>query len=284
MSLGVPGVAPGASDVQLRVRTYRPQRRAVVEVRAGAVRLFLKVLRPHAVAGLHDRHRLLHDAGVPVPRSLGWTDEGLLALEALTGAPARQRLCGGGWWPTGRDLTDVLDLLPAAVMDLAGRRPWAEHVQHYADVLGSTCPAEADRVTWLAATIRDGLCGAQPDVPTHGDFHEGQLLLDGDRVAGVLDVDTVGPGRRTDDLACLLAHTHVLALGWPTQATALTRRMRTWQRWFEGTVDPVELRLRTAGVLLSLATGPHRVQELGWPQATVRRVGAVQEWVEAAGR
>lgn len=283
-SLGVPGTATAASDVQLRVRTYRPRRRAVVEVRSSGIRLFLKVLPPHAVVDLHDRHRLLHGAGVPVPRSLGWTDEGLLVLEALTGTSARHRLRSEGWSPRGRQLTDVLDLLPAEVMELAWRRPWAEHAQHYAGVIGSALPAQSDRVTQLAATIAHGLSGAQPDTPAHGDFHEGQMLLDGERVAGLLDVDTAGPGRRADDLACMLAHTHVLALASATEATMLMGRLRAWQRWFETVVDPAELRLRTAGVLLSLATGPHRVQERGWPEATVRRVDAVQRWVEAADR
>ena len=58
--------------------------------------------------------------------------------------------------------------------------------------------------------------------------------------------------------------------------------MRAYQRWFEEAVDPVELRLRTAGVLVSLATGPHRVQESRWPEATSRRLDAAQGWVEEA--
>ena len=49
-----------------------------------------------------------------------------------------------------------------------------------------------------------------PVVATHGDFHEGQLTVtrvgEGWRPSGLLDVDTVGPGHRVDDLACLVAH------------------------------------------------------------------------------
>jgi aminoglycoside phosphotransferase len=281
-SLGVSGIAPDASNVRLRVRSYRPRRRAVVEVRAGRVRLFLKVARPQVVADLRHRHRLLHGAGVPVPRCLGWSDDGLLVLEALTGTSARHRAQRGGLLPTGRHLTDLLDRLPPETMQLAWRRPWAEHAEHYAQVIGSAVPAERDRVTHLATAITTGLSGAQPDVPTHGDFHEGQLVLDGERVTGLLDVDTVGPGRRADDLACLLAHTHVLALASGTDAELLMSALRTWRGWFDRVVDPAELRLRTAGVLLSLATGPHRVQERGWPEATTRRVDAAQWWVETS--
>lgn len=282
-SIGVPGLASDGSNVQLRVRAYRPRRRAVIEASAGGARVFLKVLRPHAVADLHARHRMLHEAGVPVPRSLGWTDDGLLVQQARSGTSGRERLRRGGPLPTGKQLTDVLDVLPAEVMDLARRRPWTEHAEHYARVIGSAVPREAGRVGELADRITEGLSGDEPDAPTHGDFYEGQLLLDGVRVSGLLDVDTVGPGRRADDLACLLAHAHVLALGEPDRAASIMGGLRSWQGWFEQVVDPVELRLRTAGVLLSLATGPHRVQEQGWPRATTLRVDAVQEWVEAAG-
>lgn len=281
-SLGVTGVDADALDV--RVRAYRPRRRAVVEVRAGQLRLFLKVVRPDAVADLHRRHRLLHDAGVPVPRSLGWTDEGMLVLQALSGTSARSRLLQGGPLPSGQVLTQLLDRLPPLAMQLPRRRPWAEHADHYAQVIGAAVPAERDRVTHLARAIRSGLRGAQPDVPTHGDFYEGQLLLDGERVSGLLDVDTVGPGRRADDLGCLLAHTHVLALAQGSEPASLLDALERWQQSFEQVVDPSELRLRTAGVLLSLATGPHRVQEQGWPHATTVRVDAVQQWVESAGR
>jgi len=282
-SLGVAGIAPDASDVRLRVRSYRPRRRAVVEVRAGAAALFLKVVRPRTVADLHHRHDMLHEAGVPVPRSLGWTDEGLVVLEALPGTPARHRWQHGGLLPTGQHLTALLDRLPPDTMRLARRRAWAERADHYARVIGSAVPAERDRVTHLASAVHSGLSGAQPDAPTHGDFYEGQLLLEGERVTGLLDVDTVGPGRRADDLACLLAHTHVLALTAGTRARPLMGALETWRRWFERVVDPSELRLRTAGVLLSLATGPHRVQENGWPQATRRRLDAAQWWVERSG-
>lgn len=281
-SLGVTGLSPDGSDVQLRVRAYRPRRRAVVEVRAGRARLFLKVLRPGAVADLHDRHRMLHAAGVPVPRSLGWTDAGLLVLEALSGRSARRQMVGGETLPSGQALVDLLDRIPSEAMNLARRAPWADHAEHYAGVIGSAVPAERERSAHLAVSITRGLVDQLPDVPTHGDFYEGQLLLDGDNVTGLLDVDTVGPGRRADDLACLLAHTHVLALSAP-QPDALMRVLGDWQQWFERVVDPVELRLRTAGVLLSLATGPHRVQEPDWPRGTTTRIEAVQQWVESAG-
>jgi hypothetical protein len=35
--------------------------------------------------------------------------------------------------------------------------------------------------------------------------------------------------------------------------------------------------------MLSLATGPHRVQEAGWEGETSRRLDAVEQWLTWAG-
>ena len=284
-SLGVPGVDDGAT-VRLRTRSYRPRRRAVIEASAPGVRVFLKVVRPSAVADLHRRHQVMHAAGVPVPRSLGWSDDGLLVLESLTGTPMRRAMRHGGAVPDGDQLMGLLGAIPAEVADLPLRRPWAENADHYATVLGSALPAERGRAHDLAGAVDTGLAGLVPDAPTHGDFYEAQLLLGGPggvRVTGLLDVDTAGPGRRADDVACLLAHAQVLALIDGYDAERVEGVLRGWQEAAERVLDPAEVRLRTAGVLLSLATGPHRVQEDGWEGATSARLDAVERWVAAAG-
>ncbi|WP_461021954.1 phosphotransferase [Thalassiella azotivora] len=280
-SVGLPG-EPAGADVEVQVRSYRPRRRAVLEARSAAGRLFLKVVRPSAVENLHRRHVLLHDAGVPVPRSLAWTEQGLLVLQALPGTGMRERMRTGGALPAGRDLLAVLDALPAAVLELPRRTPWAEHAAHYARVVGAAVPHEAPRATQLADRVAAGLDGVPADEPTHGDFYEAQLLLDGARVSGLLDVDTAGPGRRADDLACLLAHAQVLALVDGDQSERLHAVSGLWLRDADRAVDPVELRYRVAGVLMSLATGPHRVQERGWVEGTRARLDLVERWVDAA--
>lgn len=266
--------------VRLDVRSYRPRRRAVVEVRAPGCRLFLKVLRPQAVQGLHERHVLLREAGLPVPRSLGWSTDGLLVLEALGGATLRSRLReGGSPAPDGAALVHLLDRLPLGVLELPARRSWSDEVVHYARVTGSALPAEAERCRQLAERV-SALVGDQPaDEPSHGDFYESQLLLDGGRISGLLDVDTAGPGRRADDLACLLAHVSVLAQMEPAHRDTSTTLTAQWLAEFDRHVDPVELRRRVAGVVVSLATGPHRVQQADWPQATRDRLDLAEQWL-----
>lgn len=275
------GVA--AHDVRLRVRGYRPRRRAVVEVTAADRTLFLKVLRPGAVEATHDRHRLLRDAGVPVPASLGRTRDGLLVLTALPGTPLRSRLQErGGDVPDGAALLALLDRLPDGVRALPHRRSWTDAVDHYARVVGDALPEQAERSRQLADGVAALTAGAPAVDATHGDLYEAQLLVDGPRVCGVLDVDTAGPGRRADDLACLLAHAHVLAMVQPDHAASTARTARGWQDAFERTVDPVELRARVAGVAVSLATGPHRVQEQGWQAATLARLDLAEQWLASA--
>lgn len=275
-----------AGPLRCRVRAYRPRRRAVVEVSGPGVRLFVKVVRPHKVADLHLRHRLLREAGVPVPRSLGWSDDGLLVLEALPGGSLREELRrGSAHAPDGADILDLLDRFPDEVAQLPRRASWSDDVAHYADIVAGAVPAEAARVHDLARRI-DTVLERLPagEEPTHGDLYETQVLLGSDGISGVLDVDTAGPGRRADDLACAIAHLVVLAQMEPDHAETTQALALQWATVFERRVDRAELLYRVAGVVMSLATGPHRVQEPGWPSATRARVDLVEHWVEAATR
>jgi aminoglycoside phosphotransferase len=277
------GVETGS--VRLRVRSYRPRRRAVLEAHTRAGRFFLKVLRPPLVAPLARRHLLLRDAGLPVPRCLGWTEEGLLVLEALPGGSLRARLRDGGApAPDGGALLALLDRLPDAVLELPARRSWTDEVDHYAAVTAAALPEEAERCRQLAGRVRATVADLPTTDAVHGDLYESQLLLEGARICGLLDVDTVGPGRRADDLACLLAHLHVLAQREADHRATTTALAAAWLAAFEQRVDPVDLRARVAGVVLSLATGPHRVQERGWQGATRARLDLAEHWLDRAGR
>jgi aminoglycoside phosphotransferase len=275
--LGVPAESRG--PVTLAVRAYRPTRRAVIEATTPGARVFLKVVRPARVADLRARHALLSDAGLPVPRPLGWTDEGLLVLAPLSGVSMRTALQRGEPVPSAHDVLALLDRLPPAVVELPRRSAWSENAAHYASVVGAALPPEAERSAQLAATIDRRIAGVHGDEPTHGDLYEAQILLQDGRISGLLDVDTAGPGRRADDLACLVAHLETLSLlrGW--DAERLAGLAREYATAFAAAVDPDELAARVAGVLLSLATGPHRVQDAGWQAQTTLRLDAVERWL-----
>jgi hypothetical protein len=274
------GLADG--PVRLLLRAYRPRRRAVVEAVGAHGRLFLKVVRPRRVEALHRSHRLVTAAGVPSPRSLGYTPDGLLVLHALPGVTMREAvLRGDDELPSGAALVSLLDRLPAELAEGPRRRSWLARAAHYAAVVRGTLPAEGQRADQLAVEIAaGGVTG--PAVPVHGDFYENQVRVVGGRITGLLDLDTAGPGDRPDDLACLLGHLAVLAQIRPGDADAVNRLGSRYLAAFARNGDPVDLRYRVAAVVLSLATGPYRVQESGWQVTTTRRLDLVERWVDSA--
>ncbi|GEA85772.1 phosphotransferase family protein [Cellulomonas gelida] len=246
---------PGAGPVTaLELVGYRPLRRAVVRAERDGVPWFVKVLRPGDgnAADVVGRHRLLADAGVPVPRVAHASDDGLVVLEAIDGVPLLDALVAG-CTPALADVLAPVLAFPPTVLDLPTRRPWSSRARAYAGAL-EVRPALEGRAHAVAAGVRSGLrrTDAGPTVPTHGDLHEAQLLVDdAGRVCGLLDVDTVGPGHLVDDLGCLLAHLHAVRPMTPALAATALR----WTGEAAAFVDPDALRVRVAGVLLSLAAG-----------------------------
>jgi hypothetical protein len=243
----------GDHPVSVKLRAYRPLRRAVVEAVGPLGRLFLKVVPSDQGQALHERHQLLTGAGVPAPRSLGWTDDGLVVLEALGGRTLRSALRSGHVGTDPAELTRMLDRLPAELLEAPRRTSWLERTAYYARSVGNVVPELAGWSTELAsAIVAEGIIG--PTVPVHGDFYGAQVHVDqAGGIVGLLDVDTAGPGDRLDDLACLVGHLGVLAQVLPRHADAIDGLAEHCLSTFDRQVDPAQLRLRIASVVLSLA-------------------------------
>ena len=265
-------------QLDLEMVTYRPRRRAVLRASVhGGDTFFVKVLRERLFADVSQRHKLLLDAGVPAPRIAAGTADFLLVLGQLPGRPLARAVFDPVAPCTAEGLIEVLDAMPAAVADLERRPPWADSVEHYARMVGAALPEEQERLDRLARAVRDGLAGLPPgEEPTHGDFHEGQLHVADGRIVGILDVDTIGPGRRADDLACLIAHLSTIQRMNAEQEARVHTLLRDWVPVFDERVDPVELRLRAAAVIISLATGPYRGQEPHWERETVQMLDSAE--------
>jgi aminoglycoside phosphotransferase len=271
---------PRADIARVRVRAYRPGRRAVLEVEGGGPRLFVKVVRPRAVTQLHERHQLLAPH-VPVPHPLAVTADGMLVLSECPGASMRSRLSRNMPVPAPADLDGLLDALPAAAVRLQRRRSHLDRVPHFTAVLAATAisdETERARLDALADTLARADPGSHPDVPVHGDFYDAQLLCDGQRVTGLVDVDTAGPGHRIDEWATLLAHLSVLAHHGSAAARRYGNRVLAHA---EERFARAELRPRVAAAVLGLATGPFRVQQSGWARHTQARLRLAERW--AAG-
>ncbi|MEQ1873616.1 MAG: phosphotransferase [Ilumatobacteraceae bacterium] len=272
----------GSGAVRLAVRAYRPRRRAVVEAIGPSGRLFVKAVRPRRVEALHARHRLCVANEVPVPHSLGWNAKGLLVLQALPGATLREAIRSGKRAvPSGESIIGLLDRLPSELAAGPSRASWLERVHHYAAIVGSIMPTDAERARRIADAIREE-AGVGPTVAVHGDLYESQLLVNGSNVSGLLDIDGAGPGDRLDDLGCMLGHLSVLAEVDRKHAGAIKALGADYLASFEKTVDPADLRYRTAAVVMSLVAGPHRVQDPRWPETTLRLIGLADQWLAAA--
>lgn len=270
--LGLP-----TDGVTLELLAYRPQRRAVVSVTTPGHRLFVKCLRPDRVGALHARHVACREAGLPVPRAVGYDQQlGLLLLTPLRGEPLRDSLLrADGVLPAPDELAALLERFAAVSLDVPARAPVRQAAGHAA-LLRAVVPTAAAQVDELLGEVQAADAEDAPRVVVHGDLYDSQLLVREGEVVGVVDVDGAGLGHPADDVANLLAHLHVLTAvaapeagvhGWlPAVAAEAAARH-----------DPDQLRRRTTAVLLGLATWPHSRREQGWQ---VR----VQELLDLASR
>jgi aminoglycoside phosphotransferase len=275
------GIDGGA--VRLQVRAYRPGRRAVIEATGRRGRLFLKVVRPKVVEALHDTHRSLA-AHLPVPSSLGWTDDGVVVLSAMPGQTLRELLRSSrSTVPAPASIEALLDRLPATLAEGATRAGHFADVERHARTIATVLPEAAGRLDDLRARLAEAAAAeaaaAHPVVPVHGDLYEAQLLVSGGRFSGLLDVDTAGAGVRADDWANLCAHLSVL-----THVSEHTKAIKRYGAEVlahaEAQHDRADLRARIAAAVVGLATGPFRVLERNWPASTVRRLDLAADWLD----
>ncbi|MCQ1999386.1 phosphotransferase [Arthrobacter zhaoxinii] len=281
-------VFAAAEPVRLSLVAYRPLRRAVLRAEHSGQAAYLKLLPPALLPGLRRRHRLLEAGSVPAPRLLPAPADaarGAAVLSALPGTSLFRLLVDDGAAKVRPEtFLELLDALPSAALDLPLRRSWADRAEDYAATAAAALPGEAARIRELARGIREAVDSAPagPLVPAHGDFHEGNLLLNGGTVTGLLDVDGLGPGRRVDDLACLLGHLAVLAAANPGRPQ-LDRALAGYRRVFEEAVDPAALNARAAGVVLTLVSGARAGQGTSRTRNALVRLETAHRLLRAAG-
>ena len=273
------GSTPGL--VTTRLRAYRPRRRAVVQVTGAEHSIFLKVVRPDRVDHLHQIHRTL-SATLPIPSSFGVDDaKGIVAMQALPGATLRHILENPSEeTPPIAHILGLVDSLPAPRSDKVTSSP-IERLPSTVRMLSSITPELAPRLQAILERIGEETAAA--DHPVHGDFYESQIMVADGRITGLVDVDTYGWGRPADDAATMLGHMSIWA-----GMSANPDRVRTLGsdllRMWDTTLDPIDLRLRTAAMTLSLASGPFRVQSAAWPSEVAHRVSLAELWIGSEDR
>jgi hypothetical protein len=270
-----------SDDLTTKRRAYRPGRRAVLEVTSANGRIFLKVVRPAKVVSLQSVHAAMV-GHVPVPQSLGWSEDlGLVALQAVQGTTLRRLLeAGSDRLPHPRAVLDLLDALPITPATSEQRGTRSTRLTHQATLLRAVTPELSDRIDRAVHAMSD-----EPDtelVAVHGDFHASQLLIGEAAVVGLVDVDTAGIGHRIDDLGNLLGQIATISLSSPHRR-GMERYGTLLIKEFDLLADPVALRLSTAASIFGFATGPFRVLQKDWPLVTEQRLGLCERWIASAG-
>ncbi|HEX7322435.1 MAG TPA: aminoglycoside phosphotransferase family protein [Mycobacterium sp.] len=269
--------------LDISVHTYRPAHRAVLEVTDGSRTWFVKVVRPSAAAPICRRHSLVGPC-LPVPPVLASTPDGLIVFPRAAGTPMRSLIRSGDTLPPPDALAGLLDSLPSELMGFPARPSHVECLHDQAAVLrnaAGTEPTVLTRVAEVVGAVDELIADAGPLVPVHGDFYEGQLLVDGDRITALLDLDTAGPGHRVDDWATLLAHLSGLTLDDGHRGPA-RRYAAEVMAQAQRSVPISALRRHTAAALVGFATGPFRAQQQGWPAHTVARLELAMKWLAGA--
>ena len=268
-----------AGALHLELLAYRPLRRAVLRATVDGEHFYLKVMRPGYDDRLATRQNLLAGAGLTVGL-LARPAPGILISPSIAGRSLAHQLVA--WQrnqaglPAPQDLIGLLDRLPGAVRALPQRSSWSQNIDFHAATARQQLPDETGRIDAAAAAIVDILGQGRhgPVVPTHGDFYEANIFMDGDALR-FIDIDSVGPGLREDDLACCLAHLAVLPSLDRNAYPRIPEVLDAWQHAFEQQVDAIDLRARVAGVLISLISGAE-------PDQALRRLEIAEHYVASA--
>ena len=213
------------------------------------------------------------------------TADFILVLHELPGRPLVQAIFDEAMPCTAESMIMLLDSLPPAVASLPRRPPWTGAVATYAEMIAAALPVLDPQLRWLVAQVSGGLAGVTwsrahprrlsrgPTVRLQGFDHRSARYRHH------------GPGRRADDLACMIAHLSTMQRMTAEQAAGLTRLINLWLQVFDTRVDPAELRLRAAGRHRLARHGPLSGPgtELGSRDRTHDRVGCQSGAERGAG-
>jgi hypothetical protein len=282
-------------SVRLAVRTYRPGRRAVIHAREAAAgdapavsrERYLKVVPPAEAGTL--RAGLEHlGRHVPVPRVDGsWPEAGIIALQPLPGRTIREVLLAGdrgevAALPGGEAILDLLERFPEPAADALRQRGPISRAAAHAGLLGRLLPDERDRLATIVERIGDPPVGPAA-AAVHGDLHVAQVLVEGPRLAGILDFDDAGRGHRVDDLATMLGHLATLAVAAPRRRARIEGYLARLWLPFAASTSEDELRRGTAAAIIGLASGPFRVQQRDWRRRVRDRLARAEAWLAGPG-
>ncbi|GGA61909.1 hypothetical protein GCM10011490_10330 [Pseudoclavibacter endophyticus] len=276
-----PDAARDPAAFAAAVVTHRPLRRATVRVCARGEEHFVKTVRRREADALVRRHRVAAEAGIG-PQIVAEPMPGTVVLRRAGGENLASTLAAardGDPFPAPEGFIALLERLPRTALSLPRRAPWSERLDFHARAASDAHPDLAGRLDRIRDRVETLLASAPtgPVVPVHGDPSVTNVFVEAGAPAGFIDLDSLGPGYRVDDLATVLAHLAVLRPLAPETYPQADATVEAWHRAFEAQreIDPVALRARVAAVLVSLVAGS--------PQGQAEaRVGLAEAWCRLA--
>ncbi len=262
----------------LDMLVYRPMRRSVVRAElataTGPRVVYIKVVRPSKAHEVAQRHALFEGNGAPECVELG---SGLVMLSEAHGTPLARHLLSRSTDAQHlidpRLLVERLETLPQSGAAFSARAPAPAKVKRYtqgAIKQGRDARRVLELADQIAVVIRDTPVG--PFTVTHGDYNVANIFVDASgptpRLAGLIDLDTLGPGHLIDDLACLMAHIAVLPGISREKYAAVPQYLERLFEVCDTKVDAAGLRARAAANVLSLVSGcPDQERAESWLEA-----------------
>jgi hypothetical protein len=284
-------LAPGDWNVSIHPVAYRPRRRAVLRYdlrtprRDGGDRdrLFMKVMTPADAERTWQLGRALREWRVPLALPSERPTKTVVAFDALPGRPMREVLLRAEALPSPARVADLLDqvgTIGAIQAFGSAGRPARSGLRHTRRLLRAILPDTEARVNRAGTAIKAALTASEVEPrPIHGDFYEGQVMVDDDFGLSLLDLDDMGMGDPALDAASFSAHMVALADSYPGVGRRLLayRAMLREEFLRRLAVSPAGFAAREALVMLQLASGPFRVLEVDWPARVERRISLAED-------
>lgn len=216
----LPGLAPALRSG--RLVGYRAGRRAVLSgcrsrdpISASAQHRYIKVVRPTRLRALVSAHTAIDDwpDEVTLPSLLDAQPDGRLTVAAVAGTSLHNLLRAESWSTMLRSIDAIAHSLigfhhapsrsdiPVRVSD----DPW--------DLVGMVARCDSERAAQLSpiATLLPTFASGGTQL-THGDLHDKNVIVGGETLLGLIDLDGLAFGYGEDDVANLAVHLQLRSL------------------------------------------------------------------------